>query len=171
MKKRSAKKSSSKRTAAKQVSLTGPAALIADVRSLVRSARQAAATAVNTLQVRTNFEIGRRIVEHEQKGATRATYGADLLNLLSAELALDFGSGFSATNLRLMRQFFIEYSGRVESSGRSSGAKRIHQALSDESVRPIEIGQTAPDQLANTQGRRATSSQPFPLSGTQETDR
>lgn len=183
MKKRPAKKSSIKRTAAKQVSLTGPAALIADVRSLVRSARHAAATAVNTLQVRTNFEIGRRIVEHEQKGATRATYGADLLNLLSAELALEFGSGFSATNLRLMRQFFIEYSERLESSGRSSGAKRIHQtpsdespgrlgnesarihqALSDESARPIEIGQTVSDQLANTQGRRATSSQPFPLS-------
>ena len=59
-------------------------------------------------QVLTNFEIGRRIVEHEQRGAARAEYGKELLKELSVRLTEEFGKGFSATNLKLMRQFFIE---------------------------------------------------------------
>ena len=127
----------------------------------MRSARQAAATAVNTLQVLTNFEIGRRIVEHEQQGAKRATYGTELLNVLSAELTQEFGSGFSTTNLRLMRQFFSEFSGRLGESG------QIHQTLSDESSRRLPIRQTVSDKLPNSKGLRATSSAsnlPFTLS-------
>lgn len=58
-------------------------ALIAEVRGLIQSARHAAATTVNTLQVLTNFEIGRRIVEHEQQGVARAEYGKELLRELS----------------------------------------------------------------------------------------
>lgn len=49
-------------------SVAGIDRLIFDLCSLILSARHAAATTVNTLQVMTNFEIGRRIVEHEQKG-------------------------------------------------------------------------------------------------------
>jgi len=50
---------------------------------------------VDTFQVMTNFEIGRRIVEHEQKGAKRAAYGAELLKEQSARLTEEFGRGFS----------------------------------------------------------------------------
>lgn len=88
--------------------------LINDVRELIRSARQTAASTINTLQVLTNFEIGRRIVEHEQKGAKRATYGALLLRELSARLTAEFGKGFSVSNLQLMRLFFIEFSSRIQ---------------------------------------------------------
>ena len=42
--------------------------LVKEIRDLVQSARRTAAQNVNTLQVVTNFEIGRRIVEYEQKG-------------------------------------------------------------------------------------------------------
>lgn len=52
------------------------APLVAEVRSLIQSARHAAASTANTFQVLTNFEIGRRIVEHEQKGAKRARWTA-----------------------------------------------------------------------------------------------
>ena len=38
------------------------------IRSLVLSARQNAARGIDLLQVYTNFEIGRRIVEQEQRG-------------------------------------------------------------------------------------------------------
>ncbi|NVN89973.1 MAG: hypothetical protein HXX11_05150 [Desulfuromonadales bacterium] len=55
------------------------APLITELRGLIQSAHHTVATLVNTLQVLTNFEIGRRIVEHEQKGAERAAYGAELL--------------------------------------------------------------------------------------------
>jgi uncharacterized protein DUF1016 len=54
--------------------------LIEQVRSLVQSARRAAAARVNALQVFTYFEIGRLIVEHEQAGAPRAAYGKETLN-------------------------------------------------------------------------------------------
>lgn len=88
-------------------------ALIAEVRGLIQAARHAAATAVNTLQVLTNFEIGRRIVEHEQQGAARAAYGKEVLKELSAHLTEEFGKGFSTTNLKLMRQFFVENRDRI----------------------------------------------------------
>jgi hypothetical protein len=62
MKKKSAGKKKAAPAKTKSDSL---APLIAEVRDLIRSARHAAASTVNTLQVLTNFEIGRRIVEHE----------------------------------------------------------------------------------------------------------
>ena len=89
------------------------APLIAEVRSLILSARHAAASTVNTLQVMTNFEIGRRIVEHEQKGEKRAAYGAELLKELSARLTDEFGRGFSEDNLARMRAFYITWNDRV----------------------------------------------------------
>ena len=63
--------------------------LIAELRGLILSARHTAASTVNTLQVLTNFEIGRRIVEHEQKGAKRAGYGKKLLKELSSQLTAE----------------------------------------------------------------------------------
>ena len=65
--------------------------LIAEVRNLIQSARRGVASVVDTIQVLTNFEIGRRIVEHEQRGAKRAAYGAELLKELSARLTQEFG--------------------------------------------------------------------------------
>ena len=74
--------------------------LVQEIRDLVQGARQAAAQNVNTLQVITNFEIGRRIVEYEQRGSRRAGYGTHLLQDLSHRLTEEFGRGFSSTNLK-----------------------------------------------------------------------
>jgi predicted nuclease of restriction endonuclease-like (RecB) superfamily len=87
--------------------------LLAEVRQLILSARHAAARTVNTLQVLTNFEIGRRIVEHEQKGEKRAEYGAALLKELSVRLTVEFGIGFSRSNLQNMRSFFLLWQDRM----------------------------------------------------------
>lgn len=91
-------------------------ALITEVRDLVQSARRGVASVVDSFQVMTNFEIGRRIVEHEQKGAKRAAYGAEVLKELSARLTEEFGRGFSVTNLKLMRQIFMETHHRIGQS-------------------------------------------------------
>lgn len=88
--------------------------LVQRVRTLVLSARRAAAASVNTLQVLTNFEIGRLIVEHEQQGASRAEYGAQLLKELSERLTSEFGKGFSRSNLQNMRNFFLLYQCRLQ---------------------------------------------------------
>ncbi len=82
------------------------ATLITEVRDLIQSARRSVASVVDAFQVITNFEIGRRIVEHEQKGAKRAAYGAEVLKELSARLTEEFGRGFSRSNLQNMRNFW-----------------------------------------------------------------
>ena len=76
MKKPSATRKTSTPAKAKPDGLT---TLLTEVRQLVQSARRSISTIVDTFQVMTNFEIGRRIVEHEQKGAKRAAYGTELL--------------------------------------------------------------------------------------------
>jgi hypothetical protein len=55
------------------------------------------------------WEIGRRIVEAEQKGRRRAGYGEQLMERLSADLTERFGRGFSPDNLENMRRFFAAY--------------------------------------------------------------
>lgn len=102
-----------KRSGVAKTKPDGLAPLIAEVRQLIQSARRGVASVVDTFQVLTNFEIGRRIVEHEQKGAKRAAYGAELLKELSGRLTEEFGRGFSVTNLKLMRQFFTENQLRI----------------------------------------------------------
>jgi predicted nuclease of restriction endonuclease-like (RecB) superfamily len=109
---------------------TTSSALFSEIRELILSARHAAARVVNTLQVTTNFEIGRRIVEHEQKGLKRAEYGAELLKELSAKLTEEFGKGFSEDNLALMRKFYLLFVGRAgisETPSRKSLALNIQQ--------------------------------------------
>ncbi len=86
--------------------------LLPKIRSLIASARGAAERSVNMLQVLTNFEIGRLIVEHEQEGAERAEYGKALLKKLAASLTEEFGRGFSRSNLEYMRRFFLAYQDR-----------------------------------------------------------
>ena len=88
-------------------------ALLEQICSLVQSARKTAATAINSLQVITSFEIGRMIVEHEQQGAQRAKYGQLVLKTLSDRLTAEFGRGFSKSNLEYMRRFFLEYRNRA----------------------------------------------------------
>jgi hypothetical protein len=76
---------------------------------LLGAARQSAARHVNGLMTASYWEIGRRIVEAEQKGRRRADYGVQLIARLSIDLTQQFGRGFSADNLENMRRFFLAY--------------------------------------------------------------
>lgn len=103
-------------------SAEGVDTLLADIRDLILSARRAAVRSVDTLQVLTSFEIGRRIVEHEQRGAKRAEYGKQVLRELAERLTAEFGRGFSRSNLEYMRKFFLTYRDRLpEKSQMPSG--------------------------------------------------
>jgi hypothetical protein len=77
-----------------------------DIVALLSAARQAAARHVNALMTASYWEIGRRIVEAEQKGKRRAGYGEQLIERLSIDLTQQFGRGFSGQNLWQMRLFF-----------------------------------------------------------------
>lgn len=81
-----------------------------NISELLERARNNVRTAVNLSMVYTYFEIGRMIFEKEQDGAQRASYGKRLMTELSKYLAAQFGKGFSVTNLKQMRQFYVVYS-------------------------------------------------------------
>ena len=80
------------------------------VAELVTIARQKTATAVNLAMVHTYFEIGKLIIENEQRGEQRAEYGKQVLKELSQRLTDNFGKGFSVENLDRMRFFYKTYS-------------------------------------------------------------
>jgi len=124
--------------------------LFQEIRAVLESARAGAYRAVNTAMVQAYWNVGRLIVEHEQGGRKRATYGEAVLEELSRRLAADFGRGFTATNLRYMRAFYmafpIQHAVRAESGRRRqrgaihlesvTGDARIDHAVSDESRMP-----------------------------------
>jgi hypothetical protein len=79
-----------------------------------------------------NWLIGYYIVEYEQKGADRASYGDNLVSELSENLNI---KGLSITNLKLFRQFYIAY-------------PEISQTVSDVLKNDTNlIGQTVSDEL------------------------
>ena len=77
-----------------------------------------AVLSVNSHLVETYWKIGRYIVEYEQGGNERAKYGKQLLERLSKDLSLRHGKGFSLSNMKRMRQFYLAF---------PIGAKPSHQ--------------------------------------------
>ncbi len=83
---------------------------ITEIRRIVDVARRNAYRAINIIQVISNWLVGQRIVEQEQQGKTRADYGKHVIELASAALKEEFGSGYSETNIRNMRKFYLTFS-------------------------------------------------------------
>lgn len=86
-----------------------PGNFIQEIKQLVARGRQEAYAAVNQAMVNAYWQIGRRIVEEEQNGSTRANYGKQILKQLSAALTEEFGKGFSVQNLYYFRQFYLTF--------------------------------------------------------------
>jgi DUF1016 N-terminal domain len=88
---------------------SGYTGLLASVSELLEQARKQSARSVNAILTATYWEVGRRIVEYEQRGEQRAEYGEALLKKLAADLSARFGRGYSRQNIQQMRQFYIAY--------------------------------------------------------------
>lgn len=118
------------------VTSAGYNVLLADVARVIVEARQAAARSVNAFMTATYWLVGRRIVEQEQRGKARASYGEALLERLSADLTRQFGRGFSVDNLEAMRTLFLAYPSALisETPSRKSLAARTSETLSRESI-------------------------------------
>ncbi len=90
------------------------------IAEILRIARVKAYRAVNFTMVEAYWNVGRMIVEEEQKGKERADYGIFLIRNLSSCLKQEFGNGFTERNLRNFRQFYlwfpIRHALRAESS-------------------------------------------------------
>lgn len=83
--------------------------LYQEVREIIASARQNAVRSVDFCRVQMYWQIGRRILEEEQKGKERADYGSYLLKNLAKKLEPEYGSGFSVRQLEMCRQFYRIY--------------------------------------------------------------
>jgi predicted nuclease of restriction endonuclease-like (RecB) superfamily len=81
--------------------------LLSGAIELLENARRAAARSVDFVMTATYWELGRRIVKTEQKGEARAGYGEKVLKRLSVDLTSRFGRGFSLTNLKQIRKFYL----------------------------------------------------------------
>jgi hypothetical protein len=92
------------------------------IAELITKARESVARHINQTMLYSYFEIGRMIVEDEQKGAERAEYGKRILQALSDQLTQKFGKGFSVSNLEQMRMFFLVYSKSQTLSGKLQSA-------------------------------------------------
>lgn len=80
-----------------------------NILEILKNSREKVLRTVNQTMVKTYFQIGKAIVEEEQKGKTRATYGKELIKNLSAQLTNEFGKGFSERNIEQMRKFYQVY--------------------------------------------------------------
>ena len=80
-----------------------------EISNLLKEARKSIVSNINTTMTKTYFLIGKRIVEEEQNGNERAVYGENLIKTLSKGLTEEFGKGFSKTNLKQMKSFYIAY--------------------------------------------------------------
>ena len=80
-----------------------------EISNLLKEARKSIVSNINTTMTKTYFLIGKRIVEEEQNGNERAVYGENLIKTLSKRLTEEFGKGFSKTNLKQMKSFYIAY--------------------------------------------------------------
>lgn len=83
--------------------------LISQISETFKQGQQSATVSVNAHLVETYWKIGQYIVEYEQEGKKRAEYGKALLKNISKDLTLVHGKGFSLSNMKRMRQFYIEY--------------------------------------------------------------
>lgn len=112
--------------------------LASRIEALIAEARTKVASVVNTAMVYTYYEIRRYIVEDEQNGASRASYGKEVLENLSCKLTDKFGKDWSAANLRAMRQFYMVYS-KMLTTGQQIGnenANRWSAKLTNQNITP-----------------------------------
>jgi len=79
------------------------------IKTLLSESRQKAISSINTILVQTYWHIGKYIVEYEQKGDKKAEYGKELLTKLSKDLTIEFGKGFSRSNLFQMRKLYLTF--------------------------------------------------------------
>ena len=79
-----------------------------EIKNILHTARNKVYQTANFAMVEAYWNIGKSIIE-EQGGDEKAAYGTGLLKELSEQMTRDFGKGFTVTNLKYMRQFYLTF--------------------------------------------------------------
>ena len=95
------------------------------IKSLIEKAQAQVVREVNIIMILTYFEIGRAIVEEDQKGKHRAEYAKKMLEQLSKQLTSEFGKGYSMTNLEYFRKFYSVYRNKIPQSLIAKSGKAV----------------------------------------------
>ena len=118
-----------------------------DIHAILADAKSRTYEAANNIMTYAYWNVGRRIIEQEQKGARKAKYGAYLIKRLSQELSDEYGTGFSVANIRNCRQLYMTFP--KESYGYSMIGKvcwshlRSIMRLDDEEERNFYLNEVA----------------------------
>ncbi len=113
----------------------------------MENARNTAYIMANNIMTYAYWDVGKRIVEQELKGATKAKYGSYIIKRLAQELSDKYGSGFSVANIKNCRQLYMTFS--RESYGYFMIGKvhwshlRTIMRLEDEEERNFYLSETA----------------------------
>ncbi len=83
--------------------------LFTQIKQMLDEARHHIARTVNSTTVKAYWQVGKHIVEYEQQGENRAKYGKGVIKNLSKHLTNEYGGGFTVSNLKFMRQFYLYY--------------------------------------------------------------
>lgn len=83
--------------------------MVKDIQNIIIKSRNKIVYQVNNTMLNAYWNIGKIIVENEQKGNIKAEYGKQILKELSKELSTTLGKGFSVSNLQYMRRFYLNY--------------------------------------------------------------
>ena len=82
------------------------------IQEILENARHKVYRTANTEMLRAYWNVGREIIVEEQKGQDRAKYGRGLIRDLAIRLTKEYGRGFTETNLKYMRQFYLTFKKR-----------------------------------------------------------
>ena len=131
---------------------------VGDLKIIVGSAREYSYRAANLMQVVSNWLVGWRIVEQEQQGSKRAEYGKHIIALASKALTEEFGKGYSETNIRSFRRFYLEFKDiQIQQTVSAEFREKIFQiqqtisAESDENTNPLPIPLKRTTEMENAQ--------------------
>ena len=92
-----------------EISINNTDDLINNIKHVIETARNSITIKINNELLMAYWEIGKEIVEFEQKGEDRAKYGKQLIKNISKELTKELGKGFSVSNIQFMRRLYIKY--------------------------------------------------------------
>lgn len=77
--------------------------------TIVEQGKGYALASVNQAILSTYWHLGQHIVEEEQNGQHRASYGTELIKSLADILVVRYGNSYNEKNLRRFRQFYLYF--------------------------------------------------------------